>query len=252
MGVPAPDPFPVEEHVNHVSYWRRRILRHGALAVVSGALTVGVFLFVASESPMAGWSMASAYAALALLSVTLATGPWNVLCHRPNPVSTDLRRDIGIWAGGLGLVHVVFGLQVHMSGHMWHYFFYPPAPRRLLMRFDAFGLANYAGLGVTLILAVLLALSNDRSLRWLGTRRWKLVHRSVYVALALVVVHGALYQLTEKRSFAFVALFAALAIGVLALQLAGFCHVRLRVHQPTISTRRAERPKGRGRMGSVK
>lgn len=235
--------------MKRLSYWRRRMLRHVALALASGAVTAVVFLLVQSEHALARWSIASAYAGLALLGATLATGPWNILRHRPNPVSTDLRRDIGIWAGVLGLVHVVLGLQVHMGGNIWHYFFYPPAPRRLLMRFDAFGLANYTGLGVTLILVILLALSNDRSLRWLGTRRWKLVHRSVYVAFALLVGHGALYQLEEKRRLAFVALFTGLATAVVALQLAGFR--RLRAHRATIGTRRAEHPKEHGPMGSV-
>src|SRR5712691_8629984 len=148
------------------SYWRRRIWRHIGLALASAALTAGIYYLVHSPYMLVRLSMASAYAGLAFLCITLATGPWNILRKRPNPVSTDLRRDIGIWAAILGLAHVVVGLQVHMGGDMWQYFFYPPAPRRLLARFDSFGLANYSGLAVALILAVLLGLSNDRSLRW--------------------------------------------------------------------------------------
>jgi sulfoxide reductase heme-binding subunit YedZ len=40
--------------------------------------------------------MATAYVSLALLAATLVTGPINLLRRRPNPVSTDLRRDLGI------------------------------------------------------------------------------------------------------------------------------------------------------------
>ena len=40
------------------------------------------------------WSMATAYVGLALLGATLALGPLSVLRRRPNPVSTDLRRDV--------------------------------------------------------------------------------------------------------------------------------------------------------------
>ena len=210
------------------SYWGRRLRRHLGLGLGSVALTAAVFALVRSDVVMVRLSMASAYAGLAMLGVTMAIGPWNVLRSRPNPVSTDLRRDFGIWAGVLGLVHVTVGLQVHMSGNIWEYFFHPPAPRRLLVRLDPFGLANYSGLGVTLILAVLLALSNDASLRWLGSRRWKTAHRSVYVAFALVLAHGALYQLMEKRNLPFVMLFVALVAAVLVLQLVGFRRVRLR------------------------
>jgi sulfoxide reductase heme-binding subunit YedZ len=234
------------------AYWSRRIRRHIGLALAGAALTAGVFYLVQSPYVLVRVSMATAYAGLALLGAALATGPWNVLRSRPNPVSTDLRRDIGIWAGVLGLVHVAVGLQVHMGGDIWQYFFYPPAPRRLLVRLDPFGLANYSGLGVTLILAVLLALSNDRSLRWLGARRWKLAHRSAYVGFALVVGHGMLYQLIEKRSLPFVALFATLAVAVIILQLAGFRRVRLRAHRATagLTTQEGHR-KERGPMRSA-
>lgn len=220
------------------SYWRRRFRRHLGLGLAGATLTAGIFWLVRSDVTMVRLSMASAYAGLALLGVTMAIGPWNVLRSRPNPVSTDLRRDFGIWAGVLGLVHVTVGLQVHMSGNIWEYFFYPPAPQRLLVRFDPFGLANYTGLGMTLILAVLLILSNDASLRWLGTKRWKMVHRSAYVAFGLVVGHGALYQLMEKRSLPFVTLFVTLAVAVAILQLAGFRRVRLRARRVTIGAAR--------------
>lgn len=215
------------------SYWRRRIRRHIVLALASAAVTFGVFELIRSDPTLVRLSMATAYAGLALLCITLATGPWNVLRKRPNPVSTDLRRDIGIWAAILGLAHVVIGLQVHMRGDMWQYFFYPPAPQRLLPRFDSFGLANYTGLGLSLILAVLLALSNDASLRWLGRKRWKLAHRSVYIGFLLVVGHGALYQLMEKRRLPFVGLFVVLAVSVMIFQIAGFRRVRRRAPRET-------------------
>src|SRR5262245_40844369 len=108
------------------SYWKRRVQRHISLAVASGLLMVIVF-YLTRYLTRSGFiwfklSMASAYTALVLLGATLATGPWNVLRGRPNPVSTDLRRDIGIWAGIVGLVHVAVGLQVHAGGDIWLYF----------------------------------------------------------------------------------------------------------------------------------
>src|SRR5262249_39839060 len=202
------------------SYWKRRVQRHIGLAVASVVLMVIVFYLTRyltrSDFIWFRLSMASAYTGLALLGATLATGPWNVLRGRPNPVSTDLRRDIGIWAGIVGLIHVAVGLQVHAGGNIWHYFFHPPAPERLVVRLRPGRFANHTGLVATLILVVLLALSNDCSLRRMGRPRWKTIHRSVYVAFALIVAHGALYQLLEKRILPFVALFIVMAAAVTA------------------------------------
>lgn len=68
-------------------------------------------LYYAVESPDAKykWSMSTAYVSLLLLGCTLLTGPLNVLRRQRNPVSTDLRRDIGIWSGIVSLVHVGIG-----------------------------------------------------------------------------------------------------------------------------------------------
>jgi methionine sulfoxide reductase heme-binding subunit len=232
MGPRVPRPAPAEKHVRS-SYWRRRVRRHVGLALASAVLMVGVFYLVRSDFIWFRLSMASAYAGLALLGATLATGPWNVLTGRPNPVSTDLRRDIGIWAGILGLIHVAVGLQVHAGGDIWLYFFHPPAPQRLIVRLDPAGFSNHSGLIATLILAILLALSNDCSLRWFGRTRWKMVHRSVYVAFALIVAHGALYQLLEKRILPFVGLFLAMVAAVTAIQLAGVRRMRARARRAT-------------------
>lgn len=46
----------------------------------------------------------------------------NLLLKRCNPVSTDLRRDVGILGVIIGLAHVDINCQVHM-GNMLIYFF---------------------------------------------------------------------------------------------------------------------------------
>jgi sulfoxide reductase heme-binding subunit YedZ len=149
-------------------------------------------------------------------------GPWNKLRGRPNPVSGYLRRDIGIWAGVLGIAHVVVGLQVHLGGKFWLYFL-PPADARSAfpLRVDAFGLTNYAGLGAALILLLLLSLSNNASLRALGAGRWKSLQRWNYAGALLVVAHGTVYQVIEERTAGFIAAFAAVVILAVAMQVAG-------------------------------
>jgi sulfoxide reductase heme-binding subunit YedZ len=203
---------------------RRRIWRHAALAVTSGLAMLAIFGILGSRDGVFRASMASAYAALGMLGVTLALGPLNVLRGRPNPASTYLRRDVGIWAGVLALGHVAFGLQVHMSGRFWLYFVYPLDEAHLLpVRYDLFGLANSTGLVASLVLALLLTLSNNGSLRALGTRRWKSLQRWNYGAFVLIVVHGIAYQVLERRELLFVAIGFAVVLAVVTLQVAGLC-----------------------------
>jgi methionine sulfoxide reductase heme-binding subunit len=188
---------------------RRRLLRHHLL-LPEGTRTQRL-------------SIATAYVALALLALTLLIGPWRVLRRRPLPLSSDLRRDTGIWTAIVSLVHVVVGLQVHLGGRIAHYFLEASgsgsgtgAPRT-----DDFGFANHTGLAATLVVILLLALSNDRSLRWFGPRRWKALHRSAYALFALVVAHALLYQDVEDRAEPVVWLFGLAVTAVVALQLAG-------------------------------
>lgn len=201
----------------------RRITRHITLFLASIVTGAAFYFSLASKGPLFWLSMATAYASLVLLALSLMIGPWNKLRGRPNPISGYLRRDIGIWAGGLGIAHVVAGLQVHFRGKMWLYFL-PPADATYTfpLRIDAFGLTNYAGLGATMILLLLLSLSNNASLRSLGASRWKSLQRWNYAGALLVVAHGVVYQILEKRTVAFIVAFAAIALLALAMQFAGF------------------------------
>jgi len=202
---------------------RPRISHHIILFLASGVTGAVFYLALAPADPIWRLSMASAYGGLVLLALSLIIGPWNKLRGRPNPISGYLRRDIGIWAGGLGIVHVIIGLQVHFRGRMWLYFL-PPADATYTfpMRIDPFGLTNYAGLSATFILLLLLFLSNDASLRALGTRRWKSLQRWNYAGAVLVVAHGLVYQIIEKRALGFIVTCAAIVLFAVTMQLAGF------------------------------
>lgn len=85
----------------------------------------------------------------------------------------------------------------------------------------AFFTANYFGMAAAILLLLLMALSNDFALRKLGVPLWKLLQRSSYILVAAVVVHGALYQVLEKRTGLLVFVFVATALVVLMLQLEG-------------------------------
>ena len=203
----------------------RRLTRHYLpFSIVTGLILMFFLMTLpgGSERTLWKWSMATAYAGLALLGFTLLVGAFNVLRSRPNPTSSDLTRDAGISATLVSIAHVAVGLFVHM-GSPWLYFFYPAGQKHLIpLRHDAFGLTNWLGLFVTLILVLLFATSNDLSLRQLGKRRWKTLQRLNYLLFAGVALHGIAYQILEKRIVPLL-LLLGLAIGiVLILQIAGF------------------------------
>ena len=166
-------------------------------------------------------SLVLAYISLAALLATLAIGPLRVIRGRANPVSNDLRRDLGILAGISGLAHVVFAFQHHLGGVVARYFFSSNRLAPSNLRRDSFGVANDIGLLAALLLVLLMAISNDWSLRRLG-RNWKRVQRMAYALAVLTVAHTALFWVVTHRRPP-VVLLAALAVGsVTALQLVGF------------------------------
>jgi sulfoxide reductase heme-binding subunit YedZ len=133
-------------------------------------------------------------------------GPWNVLLRRRNPVSSDLRRDVGIWAGVFCLLHSVIGQCVHLRGRPWLYYVYD-GKRELRhsvpLRHDLFGFSNDTGLLSALVVIVLLATSNDYALRKLGTPEWKQLQRWNYAAFALGAAHTIGYQWSQKQNLPF-------------------------------------------------
>ncbi len=197
----------------------RRLLRHHApLAVLSMAIVGVIWVLLAHEGRIARLTVATAYASLILLAGTLLLGPLNVLRARPNPISTDLRRDIGIWAALLGVAHIAVGLLTHFPGEPWLFFF---NGGRIPLRLDIFGIANYQGLAATLILVLLLTLSNDWALRRFGTRRWKALQRFNYILLGLVSIHALVYFSYENRGLPFISVFVVVVSLVVGIQLAG-------------------------------
>ena len=205
-------------------YWTRRLWRNVGILAVALAVHLAVMRAVASPDGrqlIYRLSMATGYVSVVLIAWAMMIGPWRVRRGRPAPASTDLRRDVGIWGGLFGLAHVLTGLQVHFGGKFWKYFLYPDGDHRIPLRGDLFGLANWTGLAAGLVLVLLLAISNDASLRALGTRRWKSWQRWTYGAAVLTVAHAFGYQIVADQEPRWIVLFALITIVVLALQLDG-------------------------------
>ncbi|MDE3201675.1 MAG: ferric reductase-like transmembrane domain-containing protein [Acidobacteriota bacterium] len=203
---------------------RRLLIHHLPLAAAS--FLSGYLLYITRPYPdvITRLSFSTAYPALALLAATLVIGPWNLWTSRPNPISSDFRRDIGIWAGITGIAHAGIGQCVHLRGRPWLYYVYGPWEHGhvIPVRHDLFGFSNYTGVLSVLFLAALFATSNDWSLRKLGTPQWKGLQRWNYLVFAAAGAHAIGYLFIEKQKFNFdltIAIFLAIAI---AFQGAGF------------------------------
>jgi sulfoxide reductase heme-binding subunit YedZ len=203
----------------------RRLLQHH-LPIGLASLASGYLLYVTRSfsDVLTRLSFSSAYPALALLTATLLIGPLKVLTGDRLAVSMDFRRDIGIWAGIVGLFHVVVGQCVHLRGRPWLYYIYENWQQKheLLMRHDLFGLANYTGLLAAFVLLALLATSNDAALRKLSTPGWKQLQRWNYACFGLTAVHTLTYQTgIESQAFGFVAIAVFCMLITVILQLVG-------------------------------
>src|SRR5687768_6144159 len=196
------------------------MLRNAWLALLSFGGTSVLYLAI-DGPPVQRLSVATAYVGLALLAATLLVGPLRERMGRSNPVSVNLRRDIGIWAAFGGLVHTVVGLQVHMRGEIVRYFLPDAAMGGVTRSAIAFLAANYTGLVATMLLLLLLAISNDVALRALGTARWKRIQRLNYLLFALVVTHGVLYLAVDRASWVLIVAFVLIVAITCQIQLQG-------------------------------
>jgi sulfoxide reductase heme-binding subunit YedZ len=201
---------------------QKRLTRHHLpFGLLSAASAAALYFTRSYPDVLTRLSFSTAYPAMILLAVTLVIGPWNVLLRRTNPVSSDLRRDIGIWAGILGIVHTAVGQCVHLRGRPWLYYVYGPQEHHHGLRHDLFGFANYTGALSVLLLAALLATSNDYSLRRFGTPGWKSLQRWNYAVFTLAAAHAIGYLVIEKQKLPFdTTIVVAIAITIV-LQAAG-------------------------------
>lgn len=198
-----------------------RCLTHLSLALFTGAACYLAFLLKGQYSLVRQLNLGFGYASFVLLVFSLLIGPWKVLRQRRNSVSINLRRDVGIWAAISSMLHILFGLQVHLKGQILLYFFMSYGGWYIPL-LNLFGISNYIGAIATLILVLLLALSNDLSLRWLKGRRWKFFQRFNYLLFILVVAHTLGYQVVVGRELIMMAIAIGLTILVFAMQSLGF------------------------------
>lgn len=170
---------------------KSRLWRHHLpLALLSAAAVWLLYVTRPYSDVITRLSFATAWPALILLALTLIIGPWRTLQGKAPVLSLDLRRDIGIWGGMLGVLHAVIGQCEHLRGRPWLYYIYEKTQEHLVpLRHDMFGFSNYTGLFAGLLLLALLVTSNDASLRKYGGTAWKSLQRWNYVCFGLTAIH---------------------------------------------------------------
>lgn len=123
----------------------------------------------------------SGMVALVLLALTLSLTPLRVLIQASWPKGLNRhRRLIGVSAWGWGTVHLAV------------YYLYIGGLPGILDNIDR--LFILAGLIAWTILCVLAVTSFRRMVRWIGGRRWKWLHRMVYLAGGLALYHYAIQE----------------------------------------------------------
>lgn len=183
----------------------RRALRHYLpLAICTVVSLAGGVALLTPPSLTVRLTIASAYLALVLLVATLLVSPLTMLWGRRTSPSSDLRRDLGIWAGAVSLAHVGLGLWARFGEGAYDI-------NGLAGSLIVFG-ATLFGVAAAELVVVLLALSNDTMLRRLGLPRWKKLQRLARWLPALVSAHGAFWLVLAGRDLALVAALVTFAV----------------------------------------
>lgn len=116
--------------------------------------------------------------ALRLLTLTLAISPLALWLRLP--LLVGVRRQIGLWAFAYAVLHLMLymALDLELSlAALWA----DVVKRRYIT----------AGMAAFVLLLPLAATSTAAAIRWLGARRWKLLHRLIYPASLLACLHFA-------------------------------------------------------------
>jgi sulfoxide reductase heme-binding subunit YedZ len=164
--------------------WLRKHRLHISLHVLASALIIFV---LTRETP--DWDTPERFEPM------LESGVWALrlllLCLAMTPLATylgwkaaiGLRKPLGLWAFGFALAHAAFYLRADPRLTRWK------EPELLFLLVGALAL---------LILTALALTSNRRAMRWLG-RRWKRLHRLVYIAGIATVAHALLAAAMSKK-----------------------------------------------------
>jgi len=205
----------------------KRLRNHAWLAAISCAL-----LWIPSLSGDEGaladrLSIFSAYLCLYLFAAALLVGPLKVWRNRQPLLNNHLRRDIGVWGGLAGLLHFWLANVLAMT---WQYVGIfvenASAPPSAAVRDQLYLWGTILGYVVAVVILILLTLSSDRMLRWMGKRWWKRLQRLTYLAFVATVIHAFAFQVLESRPSPWIILVTVVTAVVTGLQVTAFVKTR--------------------------
>ncbi len=218
--------------MNLISFFNigwQRWRTHGILAFITIIGCYLAHLYAPYADLIYDLTYGCGYIADILIAYSLLIGPYKLLFQRKNPVNLNLRRDVGIWAGITGCIHVIAAIAMTTRGNILYLFLRPkPEGVGYNLLLSPTGVSNNIGLVATIILVILLVLSNDYFLIKLKGKRWKFLQRFNYGLAILAFIHTVLYQRLDNRSSTFVTFTFIFAIALLVIQLAGFILYRSR------------------------
>jgi sulfoxide reductase heme-binding subunit YedZ len=152
-------------------------------------LAISILIFVVSQGST-DWNAADTF------DPGLESGKWAVrfllICLAITPLNTyfgwrrvvSLRKSAGLWAFGFAALHVL----VYIKDAGWAWLTWP------IQTYIALGLLGF------LILMALALTSNRWAMRWLR-KNWKRLHRLVYLAGSVGVIHAILATSASKKIF---------------------------------------------------
>ena len=177
-----------------LSSWAKPVLMF-LLALPMAWLIYAAFNDLLGANPAEALTRQSGDWTLRGLCLVLAITPLRVMLKAPGML--HLRRTIGVTT----FVYAV----VHLLCYAWFDQGFEVADiLRDIMKRPFIWL----GFSAMLLMLPLALTSNNRAIRWLGGRRWQMLHRLVYAAALLAVLHF-FWMRTGKNNFAEVWVYAA-------------------------------------------
>jgi sulfoxide reductase heme-binding subunit YedZ len=205
---------------------KERLKKH-YLPLISLVFIAGLFFYLkrSNRDTITFIAQTTGFISITILTLSLILGSFNLLLKHKNPISTYFRRDISIVGGLLAIIHSITGLFVHLRGKTWLYFV-NKTDHGYSVRLDNFGLANYTGLVSSLVILLLLVISNDYLLKKFNPRNWKNIQRLSYLMFILSLIHCYFYRIGKEDLNIFYWFYLPLVITVVTFQIIG---IRLRL-----------------------
>jgi len=205
-------------------------LKYHLVLVALTAASFGMAAFYGSTDGIADrLSIVSAYLCMVLLGCALFIGSARAISTGRPGLNMYVRRDIGIWAALVGLVHFFLANALAMNtAYLDLYVKLSAVPPSAEFRSQLYMWGTILGFLVAVLFFLLLGLSSDRMLRWVGTRWWKRLQRTSYLAFIFTALHAFAFQVLESRQGFLVGVVSFVCVVILVAQFAGVAAVRRR------------------------